>query len=183
MGVHEHRERAIQQAGCAVVTISDTRTQSDDRSGARLKELLAGAGHRVLSYGIVPDDPRRIREALQPLFADPTIRAIFLSGGTGIAPRDTTFEAVRSLFEKEIEGFGELFRTLSFQEIGAAAMPAAVRFEVPAQEAKIDLRYSDVSLNATLSAGLFSFEAPDGSKIVDLDTIGSLDSPTTVVAR
>jgi outer membrane lipoprotein-sorting protein len=67
--------------------------------------------------------------------------------------------------------------------VSGVPMPAAVRFEVPAQEAKIDLRYSDVSLNATLSAGLFSFEAPDGSKIVDLDTIGSLDSPTTVVAR
>ena len=67
--------------------------------------------------------------------------------------------------------------------VSGVPMPAAVRFEVPAQDAKIDLRYSDVSLNATLSAGLFSFEAPDGSKIVDLDTIGSLDSPTTVVAR
>jgi len=155
MGVHEHRERAIQQAGCAVLTISDTRTQSDDRSGARLKELLAGAGHRVLSYGIVPDDPLRIREALQPLFADPTIRAIFLSGGTGIAPRDTTFEAVRSLFEKEIEGFGELFRTLSFQEIGAAAMlsratagivAGKILFSMPGSTAAVELAMQKLAL-------------------------------------
>ena len=67
--------------------------------------------------------------------------------------------------------------------VSGVPMPAAVRFEVPAQEAKIDLRYSDVSLNATLSAGLFSFDAPDGSKIVDLDTVGSIDSPITLAVR
>src|SRR5947209_7781934 len=122
MGVHAHREKAKRQAGCAVLTISDTRNETDDRSGAKMKALLAAEGHEILAYAIVPDDPSRIRDALQPLFGDPRIHAIFLSGGTGIAPRDTTFEAVRSLFEKEIEGFGELFRVLSYQEIGAAAM-------------------------------------------------------------
>ena len=122
MSVQEHHRHGKQRAGCAVLTISDTRTEADDTSGARLKELLAAAGHQVLAYAIVPDDPLRIRDALQPLFADTGIQAIFLSGGTGIAPRDTTFEAVRNLFEKEIEGFGELFRMLSYAEIGAAAM-------------------------------------------------------------
>lgn len=122
MSVREHHRRAKQRAGCAVLTISDTRTEADDTSGTRLKELLAAAGHQVLAYAIVPDDPVRIRDALQPLFADTAVQAIFLSGGTGIAPRDTTFEAVRGLFEKEIEGFGELFRMLSYQEIGPAAM-------------------------------------------------------------
>ena len=155
MGVHEHREQANRQAGCAVLTVSDTRTQADDRSGARLKELLAGAGHQVLSYRIVPDDPRRIREALEPLFADPAIRAIFLSGGTGIAPRDTTFEAVRSLFEKEIEGFGELFRSLSFQEIGAAAMlsratagivAGKIVFSMPGSTAAVELAMQKLAL-------------------------------------
>jgi molybdopterin adenylyltransferase len=155
MGVHQHHEEGIQQAGCAVVTVSDTRTQADDRSGARLKELLADAGHRVLSYAIVPDDPRRIRQALQPLFADPAIRAIFLSGGTGIAPRDTTFEAVRSLFEKEIEGFGELFRSLSFQEIGAAAMlsratagivAGKIVFSMPGSTAAVELAMQKLAL-------------------------------------
>jgi molybdenum cofactor biosynthesis protein B len=104
------------------VTVSDTRTEATDRSGARLRELLAESGHEVVHYAIVPDDPARIRAALGPLFADSRIEAIFLTGGTGIAPRDTTFEAVRTLFEKEIEGFGELFRVLSYSDIGPAAM-------------------------------------------------------------
>ena len=155
MSVHEHRERAIRHAGCAVLTVSDTRTPSDDRSGARLKELLAGAGHRVLHYAIVPDDAARIRETLQPLFGEPAIRAIFLTGGTGIAPRDTTFEAVRSLFEKEIEGFGELFRMLSFQEIGAAAMlsratagivAGKIVFSMPGSTAAVDLAMQKLAL-------------------------------------
>ncbi|MET0152836.1 MAG: MogA/MoaB family molybdenum cofactor biosynthesis protein [Candidatus Binatia bacterium] len=155
MSVHEHRESAIRHAGCAVLTISDTRTRSDDRSGARLKELLAGAGHEVLRYDIVPDNPVRIREALQPLFADSTIQAIFLSGGTGIAPRDTTFEAVRSLLEKEIEGFGELFRALSYQEIGAAAMlsratagivAGKIVFSMPGSTAAVELAMEKLAL-------------------------------------
>jgi molybdenum cofactor biosynthesis protein B len=155
MSVHEHRESAVQHAGCAVLTISDTRTRADDRSGARLRELLARAGHEVLRYEIVPDDPMRIREALQPLFADSTVQAIFLSGGTGIAPRDTTFEAVRSLFEKEIEGFGELFRTLSYQEIGAAAMlsratagivAGKIVFSMPGSTAAVELAMEKLAL-------------------------------------
>jgi molybdopterin adenylyltransferase len=122
MSVREHRAKAIQRAGCAVLTISDTRTEADDASGARMKELITAAGHDVVRYAIVADDPSRIRQALQPALADPAVQAVFLSGGTGIAPRDTTFEALRSLFDKEIAGFGELFRVLSYQEIGSAAM-------------------------------------------------------------
>jgi molybdenum cofactor biosynthesis protein B len=122
MGVHEHHARSSRHIACAVLTVSDTRTETTDTSGARLKDLLAAAGHEVVRYSIVVDDPERIRQALEPLFADAAVQAIFVTGGTGIAPRDTTFEAVRSLFDKEIEGFGELFRMLSYQEIGAAAM-------------------------------------------------------------
>jgi molybdenum cofactor biosynthesis protein B len=148
MGVHEHREKGKRHAGCAVLTISDTRTEADDRSGAKMKALLAAEGHEVVAYAIVPDDPLRIRDALQPLFGDPRVHAIFLSGGTGIAPRDTTFEAVRSLFEKEIEGFGELFRVLSYQEIGAAAMlsratagivAGKILFSMPGSTAAVEL--------------------------------------------
>jgi molybdopterin adenylyltransferase len=122
MGAHDHHARARRNLGCAVLTVSDTRDESSDTSGALLRRLLTEVGHRVLHYRIVPDDPSRIRSALQPLLADTAVHALFLTGGTGIAPRDTTFEAVRSLFEKEIDGFGELFRMLSFQEIGSAAM-------------------------------------------------------------
>jgi molybdenum cofactor biosynthesis protein B len=122
MAVHEHHARANRHARCAVVTVSDTRTDATDRSGARLKQLLTESGHEVVHYAIVPDDPSQIRAVLAPVFADPRIEAVFLTGGTGIAPRDTTFEAVRTLFEKEIEGFGELFRMLSYSDIGPAAM-------------------------------------------------------------
>jgi len=155
MGVHGHREKAKIRAGCAVVTISDTRTAENDGSGARMKELVAAAGHEVVAYTIVPDDPERIRGALAPLLGDPKVRAIFLSGGTGIAPRDTTFEAVRSLFEKEIEGFGELFRMLSFAEIGAAAMlsratagivAGKILFSMPGSTAAVELAMERLAL-------------------------------------
>jgi len=155
MGVHEHRAKGATPAGCAVLTISDTRTEADDESGARMRQLITGAGHEVVTYAIVPDDPSRIRAALQPLFANPNVQAIFLSGGTGIAPRDTTFEAVRSLFEKEIEGFGELFHMLSFHEIGAAAMlsratagivAGKVLFSMPGSPAAVELAMQKLAL-------------------------------------
>ena len=122
MGVHEHHEKARLHVGCAIVTVSDTRTEETDESGARIRELLTEAGHEVVAYRIVRDEPALIRSVLEPLLPDAKIQAVLLNGGTGIAPRDTTFEAVRGLFEKEIEGFGELFRLLSYQEIGPAAM-------------------------------------------------------------
>ena len=155
MGVHQHRAKGPTRAGCAVLTISDTRTEADDESGARMRQLITGAGHEVVTYGVVPDDPSRIRATLQPLFANPNVQAIFLSGGTGIAPRDTTFEAVRSLFEKEIEGFGELFRMLSFHEIGAAAMlsratagivAGKVLFSMPGSPAAVELAMQKLAL-------------------------------------
>jgi len=138
-----------------VLTVSDTRTETTDTSGARLKDLLATAGHEVVRYSIVADDPQRIRQALHPLFADASVQAIFVTGGTGIAPRDTTFEAVRSLFEKEIEGFGELFRLLSYQEIGAAAMLSRATagivagkplFSMPGSMAAVELAMQKLAL-------------------------------------
>jgi molybdopterin adenylyltransferase len=155
MGVHEHRAQARKHVGCAVLTVSDTRTETTDASGARLKDLLGAAGHEIVRYSIVADDPQRIRQALQPLFADAAVQAIFLTGGTGIAPRDTTFEAVRSLFEKEIEGFGELFRMLSYQEVGAAAMLSRasagivaekVLFSMPGSTAAVELAMVKLAL-------------------------------------
>ncbi|MGH7802724.1 MAG: MogA/MoaB family molybdenum cofactor biosynthesis protein [Candidatus Binatia bacterium] len=122
MAVHEHREQGKRHARCVVVTVSDTRTPATDTSGAKIRELLVEAGHEVADVMIVPDEPARIRELLEGHLADPSVQAIFLNGGTGLAPRDTTFEAVRGLLDKEITGFGELFRVLSFEEIGAAAM-------------------------------------------------------------
>ena len=107
---------------CAIVTVSDTRTAATDKSGQEIRRHLEGAGHRVEASDIVPDEPALVRQLLERHAADGRIEAVLLSGGTGVAARDTTFEAVSSLLTKRIDGFGELFRMLSFEEIGAAAM-------------------------------------------------------------
>jgi molybdenum cofactor biosynthesis protein B len=105
-----------------VVTVSDTRTSETDVSGARIRTALEGAGHRVVSYAILPDEPARIREHVEHALADPAVQAVIVNGGTGIAPRDTTYEALTPLLEKRLEGFGELFRMLSWEQVGSAAM-------------------------------------------------------------
>ena len=105
-----------------MLTVSDTRTPESDESGARIRTALESAGHRVVSYAILPDEPSRIRRHVEDALADPAVRAVLVNGGTGIAPRDTTYEALTSLFEKRLDGFGELFRMLSWEQVGAAAM-------------------------------------------------------------
>ena len=107
---------------CAVLTVSDTRSEADDTSGSRVKALLGAAGHTVAGYRIVPDDPRTITDAVTTFLDAPAVDAVILNGGTGLAPRDTTFEAVRAMLDKEIPGFGELFRQLSYADVGPAAM-------------------------------------------------------------
>jgi molybdopterin adenylyltransferase len=118
----EHRKNAPGSVACAVVTVSDTRTLADDRSGATIVELLEGAGHTVAERIIVPDEADELDMAIRELAVHPSIAAILVTGGTGIAPRDQTPDALRRLFTRELPGFGELFRMLSFEEIGAAAM-------------------------------------------------------------
>jgi molybdenum cofactor biosynthesis protein B len=122
MAVKEHHKKARKSVGCAVITISDTRTEETDSSGRRIKELLADQGHLITSYQILKDEPSDIGAALRHLLTDRETDAVITNGGTGIAPRDTTFETIRYLLDKEIEGFGELFRALSYQDIGTAAM-------------------------------------------------------------
>ncbi|HZP42515.1 MAG TPA: molybdenum cofactor synthesis domain-containing protein [Candidatus Binatia bacterium] len=117
-----HHCKDAQRVRCVAITVSDTRTADTDTSGARLRALLEEAGHAVVATGIVPDEPARIRARVKEHLSDPGTDAIITTGGTGLAPRDTTYEALTSLFEKRIDGFGELFRMLSFQDIGAAAM-------------------------------------------------------------
>lgn len=107
---------------CAVITVSDTRTVESDRSGLIIQTLLGQAGHQVYDYRIVPDEPDQIRSLCQTLVQQVEVDCIILSGGTGIAPRDTTYDAVVALLEKTLPGFGEIFRSLSFQEIGSRAM-------------------------------------------------------------
>jgi molybdenum cofactor biosynthesis protein B len=107
---------------CAVITVSDTRTVESDRSGQLVQEYLIQTEHRIDSYQILKDEPELIRAQIQQLSLNPTLDVIILNGGTGIAPRDTTFDAVASLLEKTLPGFGELFRFLCYQEIGSRAI-------------------------------------------------------------
>jgi molybdopterin adenylyltransferase len=122
MAVHEHHQNAgaRKRLKVAVITASDTRTAADDESGRIIRELLDSAGHVVTHYEVVPDSPERISTVVNEHIAHH--EAIIINGGTGIAARDSTIEAVRPLLSKELEGFGELFRMLSYQEIGPAAM-------------------------------------------------------------
>jgi molybdopterin adenylyltransferase len=106
----------------AIVTVSDTRTQETDVNGAYLREAIESAGHRVTSRHLVPDDPARVASVLDEVAAQGAARVVLLNGGTGISRRDNTFEVVRARIEKEIPGFGELFRMLSYEQVGAAAM-------------------------------------------------------------
>jgi molybdenum cofactor biosynthesis protein B len=117
-----HQEAAPRSIRCAVLTASDTRTPETDSSGRLIRELLTISGHEIAAREIVPDDPDRIRETLAGWIADSSIQAILTNGGTGIAARDTTYDAIAGILEKRIDGFGELFRMLSYQEIGPAAM-------------------------------------------------------------
>jgi len=122
MSPHSHHAKTPRSTACAVVTVSDTRTPETDTSGRRIAALLEAAGHRVIAYTILPDEPARISAEIDSLIADPAIEAVIVNGGTGLAPRDTTYEAIAGRLDKRIDGFGELFRSLSYQEIGAAAM-------------------------------------------------------------
>lgn len=107
---------------CAIITISDTRTPDTDKSGQLMQSELTAAGHQVTHYQILPDEPIQITALVQTLAARTDIQAILLNGGTGIAPRDTTYDAIAPLLEKELPGFGEIFRQLSYTEIGSRAI-------------------------------------------------------------
>ena len=120
--VASHRADAPASVRCAVLTVSDTRTPDSDTSGALIRETLAFSGHSLADYRIVPDEPDRIREVLTGWITREDVQAVLSNGGTGIAARDTTYDAISAMLEKRIDGFGEIFRMLSWQEVGAAAM-------------------------------------------------------------
>ncbi|MGC4376094.1 MogA/MoaB family molybdenum cofactor biosynthesis protein [Fictibacillus sp. Mic-4] len=123
MSVQEHKALAPTSVGCKVITVSDTRTEKTDKSGNYIVDKLKSENHSVINYCIVKDDRVEIMKAIQEGARHPEIQVILLNGGTGISKRDVTYETVQSLLEKEIVGFGELFRMLSYTEdIGASAM-------------------------------------------------------------
>jgi len=118
----EHRAHAPTSVACFVLTISDTRTPETDTGGAVVRDLLARAGHTLVGSAITKDEPADVQRIVREQCANPAVQALILSGGTGITSRDSTFEAVQALLDKHLPGFGELFRMLSYQEIGPAAM-------------------------------------------------------------
>ena len=120
--VDAHRAAAPESVGAAVITVSDTRTKETDASGRLIIERLEAAGHTIVGYEIVQDEPQQIEAVLNRFAIEPDCRAILFNGGTGIARRDTTFDVISGRLEKTLDGFGELFRMLSYEEIGAAAM-------------------------------------------------------------
>ena len=120
--VEKHREASPDRLNVAVLTISDTRTPETDTGGSDIVELMQEAGHNVSRREIVRDDAPRIEVVLQELLAEAGVDAVITTGGTGISARDTTYEVANRLIDKKLDGFGELFRMLSYEEIGAAAM-------------------------------------------------------------
>ena len=122
MSVAEHKAAAPPSVHCFIMTVSDTRTLENDTGGRIIAELLTAAGHVVTGRTVVRDDPELVHSTIERHLADRNVQAIITTGGTGITSRDSTYEAISTLFEKRLDGFGELFRMLSYQEVGAAAM-------------------------------------------------------------
>ncbi len=117
-----HPDLAFFTVNCAILTISDTRTFVDDQSGKIIKELLLDANHKIIAYSLIKDDFQGITEQVKQWVTHIDIDCLILNGGTGVSSRDTTYEAIESLLDKTLSGFGELFRFLSYQEIGSRAI-------------------------------------------------------------
>jgi molybdenum cofactor biosynthesis protein B len=144
----EHKAAAPKTVACYVVTVSDTRTEATDTGGRAIVELLTAAGHRVVGRSLVRDDPEQLRDAIGRQLANPDVQVIITTGGTGITSRDCTHEAVSSMLWKRLDGFGELFRMLSYQQIGSGAIMSRalagtvagrIIFALPGSEAAVRL--------------------------------------------
>jgi molybdopterin adenylyltransferase len=122
MSVDEHKAQAPHSVGCFVMTVSDTRTDDTDTGGRAIVDLLTKAGHTVAGRTIVKDDPELVRGTIERQLANPQVQVIITTGGTGITSRDSTYEVVSGLLQKTLDGFGELFRMLSYEQIGSAAI-------------------------------------------------------------
>lgn len=148
MGLREHRSRAPKSRRVFVVTLSDTRNESNDHSGDAIRESLTQSGHTVVGRSILREDPVTLGANLDRLLTRNDIDAIVMSGGTGIAPRDCAHDLLVRRYERVLPGFGELFRALSFAEIGSAAMASRASagvargklvFSVPGSRAAVRL--------------------------------------------
>ena len=122
MSQHEHKAAAPAHVRCFILTVSDTRTPATDKSGNAIAELLTAAGHIVSGRAIVKDEPADVVRVVSDRLASADVQIVITTGGTGLTPRDSTYEALSALIEKRLDGFGELFRMLSYHDIGPAAM-------------------------------------------------------------
>jgi molybdenum cofactor biosynthesis protein B len=118
----EHKAHAPASVACYILTVSDSRTAATDTGGQAIRQLLEAAGHQVTGQALVKDDPAQVAAQVRAQLADARTQVIITTGGTGITSRDGTYEAIEGLLEKRLDGFGELFRMLSYEEIGASAM-------------------------------------------------------------
>jgi molybdenum cofactor biosynthesis protein B len=148
MSVASHRADAPASVPCLVLTVSDTRTRETDTSGKAIADMLVAAGHTVVARELVPDEPVKVADAIRGHLGRKDVQAVITTGGTGISRRDSTYEAVSAMFDKQLDGFGELFRMLSFEQIGAAAMlsrscagvvAGSIVFVLPGAEAAVRL--------------------------------------------
>src|SRR2546427_501642 len=135
----EHKAHPPRRVACWALTVSDTKTPETDTSGALIRELLHGAGHRVIGATIVRDEPADVQRVVREACGDDRVQAVIVTGGTGITSRDATFEAIEALLDKRLPGFGELFRMLSYAEIGAAAMLSRAQLGVRARRIVVSL--------------------------------------------
>ena len=135
----QHRATAPTSVGCFVLTVSDTRTPDNDTGGAVIRALLGGAGHTVVGSRIVRDEPTDVARVVREACGDARVQVVILTGGTGITSRDSTFEAVEALLDKRLPGFGELFRVLSYQDVGAAAMLSRAQMGIHARRIVVSL--------------------------------------------
>jgi molybdopterin adenylyltransferase len=146
--VHEHKAHAPRSIGCMIITCSDTRIADTDSSGQLIQKLLKEQGHTVVEYHLVKDDPAQIQLWIARAMTNEAVQAVLINGGTGISQRDATFEAVDEMLEKRLPGFGEIFRLLTYQEMGSAAIMSRatagiikrrVLFSIPGSENAVRL--------------------------------------------
>jgi molybdopterin adenylyltransferase len=135
----EHKATAPHSIGCWILTVSDTKTPETDTSGQLIRKLLVDAGHQVVGSAIVRDEPKDVQRMIREACANDEVRAVLVTGGTGITSRDSTYEAIEALLDKRLPGFGELFRMLSFEEIGAAAMMSRAQLGVHARRIVVSM--------------------------------------------
>ena len=148
--VAEHKAQAPRAVRCVVCTVSDSKTPDTDTSGQVLQTLLTGAGHEVVGYQVVRDEPSQVHAVIHAACTNPAVQAVLFTGGTGITSRDQTFEAIDALLEKRLPGFGELFRMLSYQEIGPAAMLSRAQAGVRAGRLVVSLPGSPAACRLAL---------------------------------